>query len=191
MKEILHGLVATTLALICFASVAYSQSELAYNELPNFHQVNTQLYRGAQPMRAGIQRLIQLGVKTIINLRADDQNSRVEEQEARALGLNYFNVPFHRLGRPTVEQVQRVLSLISAVENQPVFVHCKQGADRTGIVIALYRIDHDRWTGERAKAEANRYGLKPWQWGMKDFIDDYYRRRLPQTAPLPQPVAVH
>jgi protein tyrosine/serine phosphatase len=123
-----------------------------------------------------------MGIKAIINLRAGDERSRLEEDEARAVGLNYFNVPFRRLGRPTDEQIALVLSLINAPENQPVFVHCNHGADRTGIVIAIYRIDHDGWSNERAKAEANRYGLKPWQIRKKKFIDNYSRRRSPHVA---------
>src|SRR6185503_2980726 len=182
MKEVFK-LVAITFFLMSSVSVAVSQSEPTYEELPNFHQVNAQLYRGAQPKAGGIERLAEMGIKTIINLRSGDERSRLEEQEARAAGLNYVNVPFQRLGGPTEEQIAQVLSLINAAENQPVFVHCKHGADRTGVAIAIYRIDHDGWSSERAKAEADRYGLKPWQMGMKDFIGDYYRRRSPRVTP--------
>lgn len=190
MKEVFKP-VALTFFLMCSASMAVSQSEPTYEELPNFHQVNTQLYRGGQPKVGGVQRLAQMGVKAIINLRADDEHSRLEEQEARAVGLKYFNVPFHRLARPTEEQISLVLSLIDAAENQPVFVHCKHGADRTGVVIAIYRIDHDGWSSERAKAEADRYGLKPWQLGMKDFIGDYYRRRSLRVSRAPYLASSH
>ncbi len=187
MKERLRRFSAIIFALTCPASVAVSQSERKYEELPNFHQVNERLYRGAQPKRGGIHRLTQLGVKTIVNLRADDELSRAEEQEARAAGLSYFNVPFERLGRPTDEQVKRVLSIINSVQSQPVFVHCQRGADRTGTIIAIYRIEHDGWTSEQAKAEANRHGMRPWQRGMKDFVHDYYRRRLLPPATLVAP----
>ncbi len=199
MKEGLKRFVAVVGALFCFASVGAAQSEPKYKELPNFHQVNEQLYRGAQPRHGGIQRLAELGIKTIVNLRAADVRSQREEQEARAAGLRYFNVPFERfgivplerLGRPTDEQVERVLSIINAPENQPVFVHCKRGADRTGTIIAIYRIEHDGWTSERAKAEANRYGMAWWERGKKDYIRDYYRRRLQRTATVVAPGVVY
>lgn len=163
------------------------ESEPRYEELPNFHQVNERLYRGGQSRHGGIRKLVALGVNTIINLRSSDERARVEEQEAQAAGLRYFNVPFERLGRPEDAQVKLVLSLINAPENGVVFVHCAHGADRTGIVIAIYRIAHEGWTGERAKQEANRYGMKFWQRGMKDYISDYYRDRAPRADPaLPE-----
>ena len=168
------GIVAT---LTCFAVASAAQTVSKYEELPNFHQVNMNLYRGAQPKRGGIQKLAELGIKTIINLRDDDGRARSEEIEARAAGLKYFNLPLDNFGRPADEKVQRVLAVIDAPENQPVFVHCKRGADRTGTIIAVYRIEHDGWTSKQAKDEASRYGMGLWQVGMKHYIDDYQRRR--------------
>jgi protein tyrosine/serine phosphatase len=135
-----------------------------------------------------MQKLATLGVGTIINLRDDDERAQAEGREAQAAGLRYFNIPFGRLGRPADDQVEQVLSIINAPENGVVFVHCAHGADRTGTVVAIYRISHDRWTSEQAKQEANRYGMKFWQRGMKDYIDDYFRDRAPgATRPQPEP----
>jgi protein tyrosine/serine phosphatase len=103
-------------------------------------------------------------------------------------------VPFKRLGRPTDEQVDRVRALVNAPENQPVFVHCQYGADRTGTIIALYRIEHDGWTIDQATAEARRYGMKWWQRGMKDYISNYYRRRSAnkdRISRLPKCLSMH
>lgn len=158
-----------------------------YPELPNFHRVNERLYRGAQPHEGGVRRLAALGINTIINLRADDERSRREMSEARSVGLQYFNIPFKRLGRPTDEQVERVLAIINAPENGRVFVHCARGADRTGTLIAVYRIGHDGWTGGEAKREADRYGMRFWQRGMKDFISDYYGNHIRSTERSSRP----
>jgi tyrosine-protein phosphatase SIW14 len=173
----LSALLALVLAAAAPAA-AQARDETKYRELPNFHRVNAELYRGGQPAAGGYLRLASLGIKTIISLRDADERAAVEERGARAAGLRYFNIPLDSLGRPSVEKIERVLSIINAPENQPVFVHCKRGADRTGTVIACYRISQDGWTSERAKAEANRYGLGFWEVGMKSFIRDYYERRV-------------
>ena len=150
-------------------------NELRYEELPNFGMVNEKLYRGGQPRKGGVRRLAALGVNTIINLRDDDEGAVAEAEEAKAEGLRYFNVPFKRLGRPRDSQIDQVLSLIDAKENGVVFVHCHHGWDRTGTIIAVYRISHDKWTDTEAKREAECFGMKFWQRGMKDYISDYYR----------------
>jgi protein tyrosine/serine phosphatase len=112
------------------------QTESQYRNLPNFHQVNAQLYRGGQPQADGLAHLKQMGVKTIINLRQPDAHTQAEEREAHALGLNYYNEPLPGLSRPDDATVARVLNLINDPQLQPVFIHCKRGADRTGTIIA-------------------------------------------------------
>jgi tyrosine-protein phosphatase SIW14 len=163
--------------LLALASVASAQGEPQDAEVPNFHRVNERLYRGAQPRPGGIQKLVTLGIKTIVNLRAADAHSRAEEAAARAAGLRYFNVPMHGYARPADTQVEQVLNIIDDPQNQPVFIHCKRGADRTGTVIAAYRISHDGWTSTQAKREATRYGMMQTQFEMRDYITDYHRRR--------------
>ncbi|HEX8889264.1 MAG TPA: tyrosine-protein phosphatase [Pyrinomonadaceae bacterium] len=145
--------------------------------LPNFHQVNQNLYRGAQPREGGIQKLKELGVKTVINLRGADEGTEAEERDVRAAKLNYFNVPMDGLGRPSDEKVEKILALINNTKNWPVFIHCNHGKDRTGTIIACYRISHDGWTLDEAMKEAKRYGMSWVQFKMKDYIKDYARKR--------------
>lgn len=164
--------VIAALALVCFA-----QAEVRYEELPNFHQVNPQLYRGAQPKAGGISKLAALGIKTIVNLRREDDRTRAEAAAAQASGLRYFNIPMPGTSKPTDEQISRVLAIINSPANQPVFVHCKRGADRSGTVIACYRILKDGWTASQAKKEAEHYGMYWTEFGMKDYIEDFYKRQ--------------
>jgi tyrosine-protein phosphatase SIW14 len=147
------------------------------DELPNFHSVSEKLYRGAQPRKGGIRKLAELGITTIINLRDDDERAEAEAKEAKAEGIRYFNVPFKRMGRPTDSQIEQVLKLINSPENGVVFVHCQQGQDRTGTVVAIYRIVHEGWTARDAIKEAEHYGMRVWQYAMRDYISDYYRDR--------------
>ena len=190
MQTKTRWLVSASLQFLLAVSLVHAQdirrADTRYDELPNFQRVGDRLYRGGQPKRGGYERLARLGVKTVINLRDADEHARAEGVEARGAGLRYYNVPMGRLGRPSDAEVERVLRLIDAPENQPVFVHCHRGADRTGLVVAVYRMAHDGWTAERAQAEANRFGMRRWQIGKKDYINDYYRDHLGDGAPSPK-----
>jgi tyrosine-protein phosphatase SIW14 len=178
---------AAAFMLLTAAAAGVGVQESQEKVLPNFHQVNEHLYRGAQPLSGGMRTLAAKGIKTIINLRGEDEGTRGEERDARDAGLRYFNVPMDGLSRPTDEQVEKVLALINDSQNWPVFVHCNHGKDRTGMIIACYRISHDGWTSENAKREAKHYGLSWIQFGMKDYIKDYYdkhRAQRPARASL-------
>lgn len=148
----------------------------ATHDLPNFARVDEHLYRGAQPTEDGLRKLKAMGIKTVINLRDDDERAARERDLVQALGMRYFNVPMKGLSRPTDEQIARVIALIDAPENWPVFIHCKRGADRTGTVIACYRIARQGWKAKEAIAEAKRFGMSFFVFAMRDYIRDYERR---------------
>jgi protein tyrosine phosphatase (PTP) superfamily phosphohydrolase (DUF442 family) len=178
---------AAVFALLLLAAPVYradSPAEPRYPALPNFHRVNANLYRGAQPKPGGVRQLHALKIKTIINLRGADDETRAEEREAHALGMKFFNLPLPGNSRPSAARVEEILALVEDAENFPVFVHCKHGADRTGTIIACYRIAKEHVSYAEARAEAKRYGLHWTQWGMKDFIKDFARdHAAPAVSP--------
>lgn len=176
MRKTFIHFVSVVVIAIWIASATLAQEPSEYKELPRFLRINEKLYRGAQPRRGGLMRLKELGVKTVINLRGTNEHTRVEQAEARAMGLKYFNVAIGRFFRPSDAQVKRALAIINATENQPIFVHCNHGRDRTGLIIAIYRLEHDRWTDEEALREARARGMFFWKFGLKDYVRDYYRR---------------
>ena len=179
-----RALLAALLGLGVTACADLAETEV---DLPWFHEVNPAFFRGAQPTLNGIQALPKLGIKTVINLRAADEDSGAEEYYARQAGLRYFNFPMEGRGRPAEAEVQAILAVIGARENQPVFVHCKRGKDRTGTIVACYRILHDGWTSEQAIDEARLLGLRWTEFGMKRYIRDLYRSHLrqPRAAGAP------
>jgi len=144
----------------------------ASDGLVNFGRVSDTLYRGAQPDEHGLANLRRLGVATIIDLRMADDSWTGEATAARLNGMGYVNVPLPGFSAPTPAAVTRVLALIDTSPS-PVFVHCEHGADRTGTIVACYRIQHDGWTAEQALVEARRYGLSNWEFGMKRFVQEF------------------
>lgn len=165
-------------AVALLVSINAAQSAPSYKELPNFHKVSDTLYRGAQPLGGAAKKLAELGVKTIINLRGEDEGSREERKEVESAGLRYFSVTMPGLSAPSDAQVASVMGIIDNPENQPVFIHCKRGSDRTGTIAAIYRISHDGWTADRAIAEAKLHGMSFAEFGMKGYISDYYKQQL-------------
>ncbi len=164
-----------TVLLFSFSVAAQEDKCPASKDLPNLGCVNENLYRGAQPTEKGIGELAQRGVKTIVYLRGDDEKATIEETWAHNAGIKFINVPLSNWFAPKDSQIKRILSLLNAPDNQPIFVHCQRGADRTGTVIAVYRIAHDGWTAKRAKAEAKTFHIGWWQIWMKRYIGDYYQ----------------
>lgn len=174
---------ATSVAIMLLVTAASAPALESKEEvLPNFHQVNKELYRGAQPLSGGMKELAARGITTVINLRGEDERTRSEDAEAKAAGLLYFAVPLPGFGRPKDEDVEEALAIINNSQYWPVFVHCHHGEDRTGTIIAVYRISQDGWTSERAKAEAKEHGMSWTQFAMKDYIRDYYKRWLLRPA---------
>ena len=138
----------------------------------NFGKVNDHLYRGAQPDAAGLKTLARLGIKTIIDLRMTNDVWKAEAAEASAIGLAYTNVPMQGFGRPKPEQISKALAIIESLPS-PVFIHCQYGCDRTGTVVACYRIRHEQWSAELALKEAERYGISVFSRGMKKYILEF------------------
>jgi len=141
--------------------------------IPNFHQVSSQLLRGAQPTTEGFQNLAKLGVKTVIDLRAADELAAAEKKVVELAGMRFVNIPMRGMHTPTPEQISQVLALFNDGSAGPVFVHCKRGADRTGTVVACYRISHDRWDNERALLEARSLGMSWLERSMQSFVRKY------------------
>ncbi len=159
-------------SLIAWVCLGGERGLPAKEGIKNFGKVNESLYRGAQPDEVGITNLSRLGVKTIINLRMPDDSWKAEESAARNCGLTFTNVPFKGMGRPTHAQIQQVLAIIETAPS-PVFVHCAHGCDRTGTVVACYRIKHDRWSTESALREARLYGMSKLERGMRRYVLDF------------------
>jgi protein-tyrosine phosphatase len=144
--------------------------------IENFYKVDQNVYRGAQPTNEGFKYLSNLGVKVVIDLREHDQRSLAEEKVVTAAGMRYLNVPMTGLTPPTEAETSTILNLLEDAAAGPIFVHCKRGADRTGAVIAAYRIDHDKWQNAQALEEAMHNRMSIFQAPRQGFIRTFHGR---------------
>lgn len=131
--------------------------------LPYFSKVDDRLYRGASPSAAGFHRLANMGIKTIVNLRAEEivwqrQGRRV----AMSYGIAWVHLPMYAFWQPSEKQVRAFLEIVLDPARSPVFLHCRQGEDRTGALVAVYRVVGQGWQPKDAYAEARRMGLSGW-----------------------------
>jgi tyrosine-protein phosphatase SIW14 len=143
------------------------------NPAPHVHsliKINDYLYRGAEPSPVGLQELGALGIKLVIDLRERGESTDFERRQVESLHMKYVNVPFRPFSAPTQEGMRAVLSLILDGGSDPIFIHCRRGKDRTGTVVACYRIQHDGWTNQRALSEAEEDGLSMAERGMRSYI---------------------
>ena len=101
-----------------------------------------------------------------------EHSAEAESLAVMAAGMRYVNVPMNGFETPRNEQITKILDLLAS-STEPAFIHCKLGRDRTGTVVAAYRIAHDRWENKRALDEALDCGMQWFSRGMKRFIQDY------------------
>ncbi len=137
--------------------------------LANVGRVAPGVLRGAQPGRDGYATLKALGVRTVIDMRTtESENAPVE-----AAGMRAVAIPIEMTRNGLKEKVDRVVALMADPANQPVYVHCRHGQDRTGIVVAAYRMKEQGWSLADAEAEMQAFGFNDVWVNFKKFIRQY------------------
>ena len=123
--------------------------------IPAFVEVTPTLYRGAQPRKHGFEALAKMGVQIVVDLRG---NRKGERKEVTRLGMRY--VPLHwQCSFPKDRVFAEFLTLIQKSPGKKIFVHCRVGDDRTGMMIAAYRMADEGWSAEQAMEEMKKYGF--------------------------------
>lgn len=122
--------------------------------LPNLFKVTDGLYRGAQPEKEGFAQLRSMGIKTVVNLRS----LHSDRKECRKHGLGYVKISV-QAWEAEDEEVVLFLDTVADPDRRPVFVHCQHGADRTGMMVAIYRIIEQGWSREDAIREMTEGGF--------------------------------
>jgi protein tyrosine/serine phosphatase len=142
--------------------------------ISRFSIVDEGVYRGGQPNAKGFSFLKEQGVKTIINLRSEDD----EGEMIAKLGMRYFHIPIRLLfpwSKIPNAAIEKYFEVVNNPDNHPIFFHCHRGADRTGALAAFYRIANQGWKGERAWSEARAIGLHWWFRGLKGQVQAFDR----------------
>ncbi len=111
------------------------------------YRINDSVYRSEQPSRNGFRELEALGVKTAITFRRNKDDTK----KAKGTAIALVHMPL-KTAELTEAQITEALRAINEAE-KPVLVHCWHGSDRTGAIMAAYRVVIENWTPEEAIKE--------------------------------------
>jgi protein tyrosine/serine phosphatase len=166
LKKLLFGVF-----VVFFAWTASSAGEpqwavpIGLEGVPNLHRVSDTVYRSAQPDRKGFKNLAAIGIKTVINLRL------LHGDSAKIQGTSLKEIRVKMTWLPEMGELIQVLRILANGRGGPYLVHCQNGADRTGITIALYRMVVQGWNCEDAIREmAYGYGSFPMSGEFSRFL---------------------
>lgn len=136
-------------------------------------KVSDGLYRGPYINQKRLQELKKLGIKTIVNVRLNPHKD--SQKIAREMGIKWVHIPSGVFIAPREKEWDQFLSVVEDPANQPIYLTCTLGADRTGFYIGLYRLAVQHWKPEQAIKEMEG-GFSPW-WHLW-YAFHYYGKEL-------------
>lgn len=144
----------------------------------NRHKISRDVWRSAQPAPHHIGRLAGRGLKTVINLRGNDQTFGTRWLQERACarhGIKLVNLKLRSRAAPTQEEFKAMKELLTSVD-YPILVHCKSGSDRAGLMSVMVRHVHDGVPISEAKKQlALRFGhIRSADTGVLDYVFERY-----------------
>lgn len=159
-----NGLIVGTHALLH----ARAGAPAAFPGVPKFAAVDERLWRGAAPDGLGYRTLAERGVRTIVDLRAEEHLEDISPW-LTSLGVTLVRIPIRDGQAPTQAQVDRFRD---AVRSSPgtVFVHCGAGIGRTGVMAATYLVE-ERGESPRLALREN-LELGPPSLEQLDYVSD-------------------
>ena len=151
--------------------------------MENFIEVRPGLYRGGHPDAASLDHLKSLGVTRIVNLEIGDfleafpWQISAELEQASARGINELRFPMSAFEPAQSDrfdqQMDAILKVVkSASPTEPVYVHCKHGQDRTGLVIGLDRVINQSWKPQIAHDEMVKIGFHTSFLGLQEYFEN-------------------
>ncbi len=129
-------------------------------------------YLAGQPNADDLKLLKDSGIKSVINLRQQDELDWDEAARVKELGMRYHHLPFRSPDSLTDAVFNSARKLLNDKKNQPVVLHCGS-ANRVGAIWLVYRVLDNGTEYDAALAEAKTVGLRlpAYEEIAKDYIE--------------------
>ena len=184
----------STLAALaaCAALLFGATSVYAYWALVLDHFVAIepgQVYRsGAMPPERLLATVREYGIRSVIDLRTEDDRAERERALLATAGVRHFHIPSQQV--PDPKTIDAFLAVMEDPANRPVLIHCTHGVGRAPLYEAIYRIEFEGWDPERARESVYwRSGFGAFEPDDKKgrFLREYTPRRHADVASRPPP----
>ncbi len=151
----------------------------------NLHRISDNAWRAAQPTPYQVRSLARRGIKTIVTLRGGQSYGSLplEIEACRDAGITFDRFVLRSRAIPSVEEMHEAKAFFERIE-YPVIFHCKSGADRAGMMSALYLILHEGVPVAKARQQLSpKFGhIKQGKTGILDALFDAYEADQPDGA---------
>ncbi len=148
----------------------------------NLHRISGRAWRSAQPLPYQIRRLARRGLRTVISLRGGQSfgSLPLEIEACKDLGVHFETFVMRSRAIPTAAEIRDMKALFDRLE-YPVLFHCKSGADRAGMMAALYLVLHEGLPVAEARRQLHlRFGhVRHGKTGVLGAFFDAYERDQP------------
>ncbi len=135
-------------------------------EQGNFHAITPgEAYRSAQLDQDELQHYVQkYRIRSVINLLGKDKKAkwyRDEVSMCKDLGVAHYDIKLPARSAPSEARIKKLISIFKSAP-RPVLIHCKSGADRSGLAAAIWLVEIDSMPPSRARKELSiKYGHLP------------------------------
>lgn len=117
----------------------------------NLYRVDDRLYRSEQLTAVDVPQLANLGVRSVVNLRYFNRDA--DKQVLNNQPVRLINTPLLTWNITPKDIAHTLHTIRQAQADGAVLVHCYHGADRTGLIVAMYRVIYQNWSVDEAKRE--------------------------------------
>ena len=152
-KNALKRLAVTASILILMAGGTY----FYIDQGGNFRTVSPgQVYRSGQLTEKQLAEYArEYGIRSVLNLRGRNEHADWWKEEVSAagrLGLKHYDIGLSSRKEPAEKTVQELIAILQEAP-KPLLIHCFGGADRSGLVSAMYLYRVEGYPYEKARKQ--------------------------------------